>query len=74
MMLMLCLMIAAPSFGADSELMRLRGIFEREEAKAMLPLLKGYSKALKEHDAVTLKALLKDGRERKEKIDGMYKN
>lgn len=28
---------------------------------------------LKEHDAVTLKALLKEGRRRK-KIDGMYKN
>lgn len=44
------------------------------EVDGIIANLQKYSKALKEHDAVTLKALLKEGRERKEKIDGMYKN
>ena len=44
------------------------------EVDCSIAYLQKYSKALKEHDAVTLKALLKEGRERKEKIDGMYKN
>lgn len=44
------------------------------EVDGIIENLQKYSKALKEHDAVTLKELLKEGRERKEKIDGMYKN
>lgn len=44
------------------------------EVDGIIANLQKYSKALKEHDAVALKALLKEGRERKEKIDGMYKN
>ena len=44
------------------------------EVDGIIANLQKYSKALKERDAVTLKALLKEGRERKEKIDGMYKN
>lgn len=35
--------------------------------------LQKYSAALKEHDEASLKQLLKNGRERKEKIDGMYR-
>lgn len=42
------------------------------EVDTIIENLQKYSKALKEHDAETLKALLKEGRERKESIDGMY--
>lgn len=45
-----------------------------KEVDGIIENLKKYSEALKANDAAALKELLKDGRERKEKIDGMYKN
>lgn len=45
-----------------------------KEVDGIIQNLQKYSKALREHDEISLKELLKDGRERKEKIDGMYKN
>lgn len=44
------------------------------EVDGIIANLQKYSKALKDNDAAELKTLLKEGRERKEKIDGMYKN
>lgn len=45
-----------------------------KEVDGLIENLEKYSQALKSDNAVDLEKLLKDGRERKEKIDGMYKN
>lgn len=45
-----------------------------EEIDCIIENLKQYSESLKKEDAVTLKALLKDGRECKERIDGDYRD
>lgn len=45
-----------------------------QEIDNIIENLKQYSDALKNEDAVTLKALLKDGRECKEMIDGDYRD
>lgn len=44
------------------------------ELDTIIENLEKYAKALKEEDANSLEALLKDGRQRKESIDGLYKN
>ncbi|MEG1845579.1 MAG: prephenate dehydrogenase [Oscillospiraceae bacterium] len=44
------------------------------ELDTIIENLEKYAKALKEEDANSLEALLKDGRRRKESIDGLYKN
>ncbi|MEG2080819.1 MAG: prephenate dehydrogenase [Oscillospiraceae bacterium] len=44
------------------------------ELDTIIENLGKYAKALKEEDANSLEALLKDGRQRKESIDGLYKN
>lgn len=45
-----------------------------EEIDCIIENLKEYSEALKNEDEATLKALLKDGRECKERIDGDYRD